>query len=69
MLMFKELRIAANLTQKELAEVAGVNVRQIQKLEYGEISMGNITLINAVALADALGIDDLRVLLGRVNND
>lgn len=67
--MFKELRIAANLTQKELAEVAGVNVRQIQKLEYGEISMGNITLINAVALADALGIDDLRVLLGRVNND
>lgn len=62
--MLKKHRITANLTQKELAEIAGINIRQIQKIEKGEISVENITLKNALALADALSVD-VRALLGR----
>ena len=51
----KQLRIAAGLTQSQLAQAAGVNIRQIQKIESGEIQIGNITLRNAKALADAMG--------------
>lgn len=57
----KQLRIAAGLTQSQLAQASGVNIRQVQKIESGEIQIGNITLKNAKALADALGttIDSL----------
>lgn len=52
----KELRAAAGLTQAQLAEAAGINVRQIQKIECGEINVLNITLGNAAKLAAALGV-------------
>lgn len=57
----KQLRIAVGLTQSQLAQASGVNIRQVQKIESGEIQIGNITLKNAKALADALGttIDSL----------
>lgn len=51
----KELRKFMNLTQKELAEKTGMNIRQIQKLEKGEIDINNITAKNAQALSSALG--------------
>lgn len=53
----KELRRAANITQKELSERAEINVNQIQKLERGEIIPGNMTARNLIAIADALGVD------------
>ena len=53
----KQRRINAGLTQKQLAEAAGVNIRQIQKIEAGEIQMGNVTLQNAARLAAALGVE------------
>lgn len=56
----KELRIAAGMTQRELAEKAGVNIRQIQKYEVDQPEVGNISLRIAVSLADALGVNDLR---------
>lgn len=56
----KQLRTAAGMTQRELAEKTGVNIRQIQKYEVGQPEIGNISLRIAIALADALGIDDLR---------
>lgn len=56
----KELRIAAGMTQRELAEKAGVNIRQIQKYEVDQPEIGNVSLRIAVALADALGVNDLR---------
>lgn len=52
----KRLRIDAGLTQAQLAEAAGVNIRQIQKIEAGEIQIGNVTLQNAARLAAALGV-------------
>lgn len=57
----RELRTGKGLTQKTLAAVSGMNIRQIQKLEAGEIQIGNVTLANAKRLADAFGckIEDL----------
>lgn len=52
----RERRSAAQLTQAQLAEAAGVNVRQIQKIEAGEIQIGNVTLTNAARIAQALGV-------------
>ena len=54
--MITELRKSAGLTQKALADAAGINIRQIQKIESGEVQIGNITLKNAKALADALHV-------------
>ena len=50
-------RQAAGLTQKQLSEASGINIRQIQKVESGEIDAGNLTARNLLALADALGVD------------
>lgn len=47
-------RSVMGLTQKELAEKSGINIRQIQKYESGEYDTGNMTLKNALALAEAL---------------
>ncbi len=53
----KGARLAAGLTQHQLAEKSGVNVRQIQRVESGTSSAGNLTAKNLLALADALGVD------------
>ena len=54
--MIRDLRKAAGLTQAQLAAAAGINIRQIQKIESGEIRIGNLTLANASRLAAALGV-------------
>lgn len=51
---FREIK---GMTQKGLAEKSGVNIRQIQKYESGEYNTENMTLKNAVALADTLGCE------------
>lgn len=51
----KELRNFIGLTQKELAEKAGVNIRQIQKYESGEYSLENMTTKTAQGVSNALG--------------
>lgn len=47
-------RSVMGMTQRELAEKSGINIRQIQKYESGEYDTGNMTLKNALALAEAL---------------
>lgn len=55
----KQLRLKQMLTQKELAEKAGVNIKQIQKLECGTIKFENMTFKNAINILAALHpIDD-----------
>ena len=54
--MLKFYRTQKGLTQQELADKSGVNIRQIQKYESGFYVLGNMTLKTAVALADALEI-------------
>ena len=51
-----QLRAAAGMGQRELSEASGVAIRQIQHFESGERDISNITLKNALALADALGV-------------
>lgn len=53
----REAREAAGMTQKQLAEVSGVNPRQIRRVEIGEAEAGNLTAKNLLALADALNVD------------
>lgn len=50
-------RIQAGLTQRQLADLAGINIRQVQKIENGETLAANTTAKNLLALADALGVD------------
>lgn len=50
-------RSLAELTQQQVADATGMNIRQIQKFESGERDLGNITLRNALALAKALECD------------
>lgn len=51
------LRLGLGMTQKELAAKVGVNVRWIQKLEYGETLVENVTGIKLLKLAEALEVD------------
>lgn len=53
----KEARKSARMTQQQLADESGVNVRQIQRVESGESLAGNLTAKNLIAIADALGVD------------
>lgn len=45
-------RIARNMTQEKLAELADLNIRTLQKIEAGET---NILITTAIRLRDALG--------------
>lgn len=50
-------RSLAEMTQQQVADASGMNIRQIQKFESGESDLGNITLRNALALAKVLGCE------------
>lgn len=58
----KELRMAAGLTQQQLADKAGINIRQLQKYESGEYDLRNMTARAFIALADALRVDPHQLL-------
>ena len=58
------LRSKKKLTQKELASKSGVNIRQIQRYESGTSGCENMTLKNAISIADVLGCD-VRDLLAK----
>lgn len=57
----KTYRKKQGLTQADLANRAELNIRQIQKIENGEVQTENITLKTMQAIAQALNakIDDL----------
>lgn len=57
----KIYRKKQGLTQTDLANRAGLNIRQIQKIENGESKTENITLKTMQAIAQAFNvkIDDL----------
>lgn len=54
---FRAARTAANLSQQQLAARSGVNIRQIQRIESGEILPENLTARTLFLLADALHVD------------
>lgn len=59
---FKDYRLRANLTQKEVAEVTGLSVLTIHRFENG--SSNNISLSTFLLLLKAVGsINDLNELM------
>ena len=53
----KVLRLTRGLTQQELASAAHMTVSQLQRIEYGERKVENLSLKTALALADALRVE------------
>ena len=51
------IRTAKGMTQAKLAELSGINARQLRKIETGEIKTKNITIGTITALAHALGVE------------
>lgn len=47
----------ADMTQTELAQKSGVNIRQIQRVELGESDAGNLTARNLISIADVIGVN------------
>lgn len=47
-------RTSMEMSQRELAEKSRVNLRQIQRYENSTSDVGNMTLRNALSIADAL---------------
>lgn len=58
----KALRRSAKLTQKQLADTAGLDIRNLQRYESGEFEIANMSLSVAVKIADALGVDAKKLL-------
>ena len=59
----RDLRLQRKMTQKELAAHAGMSQGYYADYERGERPMTNMTLGNAIKLADALKVKDLRKLV------
>ena len=55
-------RLTAKMTQLQLSEASGVNVRQIQRVELGTSDAGNLTAKNLLAIANALCIDPSQLI-------
>lgn len=57
----KRIRTEQQLTQQELADKAGINIRLVQRLEKEEVSIMESRIKTVKAIADALDlkIDDL----------
>lgn len=53
----KDARKAARMTQQQLSDESGVNIRQIQRVESSASQAGNLTAKNLISIADALGVD------------
>jgi transcriptional regulator with XRE-family HTH domain len=58
----KSARQSAGLTQKQLADQTGINIRQIQKIEAGDIKLSNLTAVNYLRLCRALDLDPWQIL-------
>lgn len=50
------IRTSKGMTQTKLAELSGINARQIRKIETGEIKTRNITIGTITSLSNALGV-------------
>jgi DNA-binding XRE family transcriptional regulator len=59
-LKIKFLRETLGLTQQELAYRANIDIRTVQRIEYGE---SNVTINNLYALAEALNVEPHKLII------
>lgn len=59
----RQLREAAGLSQSQLVKLSGIAKSRISDTETGRRPIGRMSLENAIKLADALKVEDLRDLL------
>lgn len=57
----KTLRIQQGMTQKQLSEISGVNLKSIASYEQSDIALINASVKSVVSIADCLGceVEDL----------
>ena len=55
--MLRKARLKKRLSQQQVATLAGVHIRQYQRVEYGEWSMGSINMRFGLAVCAILEIN------------
>lgn len=60
--MLRNARMKKGLSQQQVAVIAGVHVRQYQRLEYGERSMGSVKMRFGLAVCSALELDPFELV-------
>lgn len=63
----KFMRESKGMTQAELAEKAGVNLRMVQNYEQGFKDINKATVLTVLRLAEALGCDVYDILNPRTD--
>ncbi len=57
-------RVVKGLSQHQVANILGVHIRQYQRLEYGERSVGKVNMELGLSLCRVLEIDPFLLVLG-----
>ena len=60
--MLRKARQRKGLSQQQVAVIAGVHIRQYQRLEYGERSVGNVKMRFGVGVCGILEIDPFELV-------
>ena len=60
--MLRKARQRKGLSQQQVAVIAGVHIRQYQRLEYGERSVGNVKMHFGLAVCAILEIDPFELV-------
>lgn len=58
----KTARTNAGVTQQQLADASGVNIRQIRRVELGTSEAGNMSARNLLSIADILEVDPRKLI-------
>lgn len=58
----KTARTNAGMTQQQLADASGVNIRQIRRVELGTSEAGNMSARNLLSIADILEVDPRKLI-------
>jgi transcriptional regulator with XRE-family HTH domain len=62
--MIRRQRLALGYSQQEVAVLMGVHIRQYQRMEYGERSMGTTCMKLGLSLCAVLQIDPFEMVFG-----
>ena len=67
--ILREARRSKGLTQQEVAARVGMDVKNYQRLEYGQRGIDKTFLKTGLALCHVLGLDPMALVFGEGYND